>query len=151
MNNQPKSPHEAWNEFFLTFCTELHIPQFVEWLGKQLIKFETFLNRIKMKEKLDTSNERLFRLEYNEKQGGFHFDNYTHAPFTAGWITIKDNCTSKHCSDFAAFVYEKYPATDWMNPNRDKLKKLTTKQVVELYNKFIEKEHELFLNRIKNK
>ena len=44
-----KSLNEAWDEFFLTLCSQLHIPELVDWLNKQLIKFESFLTRIKNK------------------------------------------------------------------------------------------------------
>lgn len=53
------------------------------------------------------------RLEYNEKQGGFHFDNYTHEKNTFGWITICDSISDKQASEFAELMREKYPGTDW--------------------------------------
>lgn len=57
--------------------------------------------------------QKIYRLEFNEKQQKFHLDNYTHEPNTLGWFTITD-----HCSDFEFKVFEAYV-------NRAKNDKLT--------------------------
>jgi hypothetical protein len=41
-----------------------------------------------------------FRLEYNEKQNAFHFDNYTHKANTCGWVTICENLLDADCKRF---------------------------------------------------
>jgi hypothetical protein len=51
--------------------------------------------------------EKLYRLEFNEKQQHFHLNNYTHEENTNGWFTV-----CKHCSDFefklfSSFIYSK--------------------------------------------
>jgi len=49
-----------------------------------------------------------FRLEWNEKQQGFHHErvNGTHEPNTFGWITIADNMEDKIISEFCNLVDE---------------------------------------------
>ena len=48
--------------------------------------------------------ERLYRLEFNEKQQNFHLDNYTHENDTYGWITIADHCSDLEFQIFDAFI-----------------------------------------------
>lgn len=62
-----------------------------------------------------------FRLEYNEKQGCFHFDNYNHVPNTCGWVTICDSLPDKQCTQFFKKIYNKYAILDY--PGKDKLPK----------------------------
>ena len=60
-----------------------------------------------------------YRLEYNERQGGFHFDNGSHEENTFGWVTLCKNISDKQAMEFAENMREKYPATDWMNEDRE--------------------------------
>lgn len=56
------------------------------------------------------SHDIFFRLEYNETQGNFHFDNYTHEENTAGWITIAERLWDRNCQEFTQMMYDKFPS-----------------------------------------
>lgn len=53
-----------------------------------------------------------FRLEYNEKQGRFHFhldDGLDENTF--GWVTLCKYISDKQAMEFTAIMREKYPST----------------------------------------
>jgi hypothetical protein len=58
------------------------------------------------------------RLEYNEQQGGFHFDNGTHKKDSFGWHCICENITEEQANEFADFIAQKYPDTEWTKVDR---------------------------------
>jgi hypothetical protein len=75
----------------------------------------------KQKEKIKIMNETVennYRLEFNEEQQNFHFDNNYHKPNTFGWVTIMDSCSDIDYKIFDAYV------------NRVKINKLTTKYLL---------------------
>lgn len=78
----------------------------------------------------------LYRLEYNPKQGGFHFDNYTHEANTYGWHTIHPMLRGSICSEFADEVQKKFPSTDWTDPKRDIKRKPSLITVLEMFYEF---------------
>ena len=49
-----------------------------------------------------------YRLEYNETQGGFHFDNYTHKRNTHGWFMLCPALSDKACMEFVQLMKRKY-------------------------------------------
>lgn len=59
-----------------------------------------------------------YRLEYNERQGGFHYNNGGQEPETFGWVTICASLSHENCDDFVNKMNEKYPATNWTYENR---------------------------------
>lgn len=48
--------------------------------------------------------ERIYRLEFNEKQQQFHLDNFTHEENTHGWVTIMGECTDLQFHILESFV-----------------------------------------------
>ena len=57
---------------------------------------ETFKN--------NNMQQRLFRLEFNEKQQNFHLDNGTHKENTYGWVTITEYCTDLEFKILESYV-----------------------------------------------
>ncbi len=53
--------------------------------------------------------EKKYRLEYKEKTGQFHLDNYTHEENTNGWVTIIDSVTDKEARLFFDFIDYGFP------------------------------------------
>ena len=49
----------------------------------------------------------IYRLEYNEDQGCFHYDNDRHEPGTHGWVTIAERVPHQVCRTFTRYVYAK--------------------------------------------
>lgn len=77
--------------------------------------------------------EKIYRLEFNEKQQKFHHDNYTHEENTNGWFTILESATNIECMFFEAYVnsFEKKKFT------KEFLLKCA-KEVKAIFNKLIE-------------
>jgi hypothetical protein len=48
--------------------------------------------------------QKLFRLEFNEKQQNFHLDNGTHKENTYGWVTITEYCTDLEFKILESYV-----------------------------------------------
>jgi len=81
--------------------------------------------------------EEKYRLEYNESQGGFHYDNYSHQKNTMGWITICDAISAEQANEFANMMEEKYPDIGWMNIHRQRDKCPSVEQVKKEFEKFL--------------
>lgn len=60
------------------------------------------------------------RLEYNPKQGCFHFDNFTHPADTHGWVTICPVLADELCTKFYNRCLAKYPVFDYFAEGREK-------------------------------
>jgi len=55
-------------------------------------------------------SQRYYRLEYNEKQGFFHFKKVSKPNlYTFGWAEISPCLKYEHCSAFAEWAIKKYP------------------------------------------
>ena len=49
-----------------------------------------------------------YRLEYNETQGGFHCDDYTHKRNTHGWLMLSPALGRNACLEFIQLMNAKY-------------------------------------------
>jgi len=56
-----------------------------------------------------------YRLEYNEFQGRFHFNNGGTEPNTHHWITICRSLSLNQCIEFTEFIIKKYPSVNPFN------------------------------------
>ena len=54
--------------------------------------------------KTNNMTQKLFRLEFNEKQQNFHLDNGTHKENTYGWVTITEYCTDLEFKILESYV-----------------------------------------------
>jgi hypothetical protein len=59
-----------------------------------------------------------YRLEYNETQGAFNFDDGSHKNGSFGWITICGEISAEQAAEFIDKIDTKYPSTNWMNKYR---------------------------------
>ena len=61
----------------------------------------------------------MIRLEYNEYQGGFHFNSGLREPNSLGWATICNSISRKQCVEFTDLILEKYPAINFENKSEN--------------------------------
>jgi hypothetical protein len=58
--------------------------------------------------KIEDKNSMTYRLEYNEKQGHFHYNTGQHQPETVGWTTIAENLKDPKIGQFCYYIEERY-------------------------------------------
>jgi len=85
--------------------------------------------------------ELFFRLEYNEKQGGFHCEMWRKKQMmpanTFGWVTICDYISDSMQRQFTNLMMDKYRALNWSLENRRSYKTPTAKKIRAEFEKFM--------------
>ena len=110
------------------------------YMAKKLMADDLYFDGVIMEK--DAANEKMiqsifYRIEYNESQAAFNFDNYSPTHNTPGWALLHSSLEPEKCVEFFNLCLEKYPVFNICTPQRDKLYHPPLHEIKDLFDEYL--------------